>query len=211
LPAVLRCFIAAYQLRENAFDQTYYDLAVALSANPLRESGLTLIRPLMTPLKKALADATVSLENDQFYVELPEGKLQAQLVSEGYRKLASLLYLLNNGSLAPDGILFWDEPETNLNPRMVTNVVEALNVLSSAGIQIFITTHDYLLSQELSLEAEYSPEMDIRFFALYRPKPKAAVQFDEGHSLVDIKNNPILEEFAAHYDREARYFQTSKE
>jgi predicted ATPase len=204
-------FIAAYQERETSFDQTYYDLAVSLSASPVRGQRLEETKSLIEPLKKALSGATVSQDEHQFYVKLPEGNLEAHLVSEGYRKIAGLLYLLNNGSLTQNGILFWDEPEANLNPRMVVNIVEALKLLAASGMQIFIATHDYLLSQELSLMAEYSDEVKIRFFALYQPKRKAGVLYESGRTLADIDKNPILDEFAAHYDREARYFQTSKE
>ena len=204
-------FIAAYQIRENSFDQTYYDLAVSLSALPLRGPKLEGIKNLLVPLKKALAGATVSQEDQQFYVKLPEAKLEAHLVSEGYRKIAGLLYLLNNGSLTQNGILFWDEPEANLNPQMVVNIVEALKILAASGMQIFLATHDYLLSQELSLIAEYSQETAIQFFALYKPKRTAGVLFDTGRTLAEIDRNPILDEFAAHYDREAKLFEPEQE
>jgi hypothetical protein len=59
--------------------------------------------------------------------------------------------------------------------------------------------------------AEYSSDVAIQFFALYQPKRKAGVQFESGRTLADIENNPILDEFAAHYDREAAYFSRSKE
>ncbi len=39
------------------------------------------------------------------------------LVSEGYRKMATIMYLILSGSLTKDSILFWDEPETNMNQR----------------------------------------------------------------------------------------------
>ncbi len=201
-------FIAAYQTRESSFDQTYYDLAVALSAAPMRGPKLEEIKRLGEPLKKALAGASVSQEGQTFYVRLPEAKLEAPLVSEGYRKIAELLYLLNNGSLTQNGFLFWDEPEANLNPKMIVDIVEAMKLLASSGMQIFIATHDFLLSQELSLAAEYDKDLDIQFFALYQPKRKAGVMFESGRTLAEIDRNPILDEFAAHYDREANQFLT---
>ncbi len=134
------------------------------------------------------------------------------LVAEGYRKIATLLYLLKNGSLTKESILFWDEPEANLNPKLITQVVKVLQKLAASGMQIFIATHDYLLSHELSLLAEYPSDtnIDIKFFALHKPDRKAGVLVESGHTVAEIKHNPILEEFAAHYDRESALFYKSE-
>jgi hypothetical protein len=203
-------FIGAYEKRETAFDETYYDLAVALNAKPLRGPKLEEIRSLVAPLEKAISGGKVTQENGRFYVKLPEARLEAQLVSEGYRKLAGLIYLLNNGSLTHNGILFWDEPEANLNPKMVTTVVQVLQILANSGMQIFIATHDYLISQELSLLAEYPASTAVRFFALQQPKRGAGVVVESGASLAEIENNPILAEFAAYYDREEKLFRDGR-
>lgn len=194
-------FVAAYENRELAFDETYYDLSKALSAAPLRGPRREEIKNLVSPLEKAIAGAKISQGNGKFYVRLPEAKLEASLVSEGYRKFAGLVYLLLNGSLTKNGVLFWDEPEANLNPKMVTTLVNVLEILAKSGMQIFIATHDYLLSQELSLKAEYLGD-DMRFFGFSQPKRGAGVVVETGKTLVEIAQNPILEEFAAHYDRE---------
>lgn len=200
-------FIHLYENRETAFDETYKDLAIALDGKPLLGRRQEEIQQLAGPLQKAIEGGRVTQESGRFYVRLPEGKFEAHLVSEGYRKLAGLYYLLINGSLTQTGILFWDEPEANLNPHMITKVVDVLRILAKAGVQIFISTHDYLLSQELSLLAEYLPgDVPMRFFALHRPSRRAGVQVQMGQSLAEIGNNPILDEFAAHYDREADLF-----
>ncbi len=202
-------FIAAYVSRETAFDETYFDLAVALNASPLLGKKQEEIKNLVDPLKKAIQGAQITNENGKFYIKLPEAKLEAPLVAEGYRKLAGLIYLLNNGSLTQNGILFWDEPEANLNPRLVTTIVSVLKTLANSGVQIFVSTHDYLLSQELSLLAEYkSTEVEMKFFCFYQPKSKEGVRVEKASSLAEMKNNPILDEFAAHYDRESSLFNS---
>jgi predicted ATPase len=200
-------FIAAYEKRETAFDETYYDLAVALNATPLLGKRQEEIKSLVDPLEKAIQGGKVTQDNGKFYVKLPEGNLESSLVAEGYRKLAGLIYLLNNGSLTQNGILFWDEPEANLNPRLVTTIVKTLKILAASGMQIFISTHDYLVSQELSLVTEYGEWKDIRFFAFQPPKRGAGVTFEGGDSLAEISHNPILDEFAAYYDRETGLFK----
>lgn len=201
-------FIAAYEKRETAFDETYYDLAVALNASPLLGKKQEEIKSLVDPLRKAIQGAQVTQEGGKFYIKLPEAKLEASLVAEGYRKLAGLIYLLNNGSLTQNGILFWDEPEANLNPQLVTTIVKVLKTLAESGVQIFVSTHDYLLSQELSLMAEYkSSDTKLRFFAFYQPKRKEGILVESASTLAEMGNNPILDEFAAHYDRELSLFK----
>ncbi|MFQ5617159.1 MAG: ATP/GTP-binding protein, partial [Anaerolineales bacterium] len=140
-------FISAYTKRETAFDETYYDISLALDALPLRGPRLDETKKLVNPLEKAMGGKVIREKNGRFYVKLQEGKIEAPILSEGYRKIAGLIYLLINGSLTQNGILFWDEPEANLNPDLVTVVTNVLRVLAKSGMQIFLATHDYLVSQ----------------------------------------------------------------
>ncbi|MFC1974896.1 ATP/GTP-binding protein [Chloroflexota bacterium] len=211
-------FIATYSKRELPYDETYYDLSLALNALPLRSDKLVEVKEIIAFLRQIIAGKQengveiVTQENGRFKFSLPEGELDVHLVAEGYRKLATLLYLLRNGSLTKDSTLFWDEPEANLNPKLIVEVVRVLQKLASVGIQIFIATHDYLLSHELSLLAEYPSEksVDVRFFALHKPDRKAGVLVESGQTLAEIEHNLILEEFAAHYDRESNLFHQSQ-
>lgn len=210
-------FISAYNRRELPYDETYYDLALALNALPLREDKLADVQDAITLLRKILGNdrksqkEAVSQQNGRFLFHLPEGDLDVHLVAEGYRKIATLYYLLKNGSLTKESILFWDEPEANLNPKLIAQVVKILDSLASAGMQIFVATHDYLLSHEFSLLAEYPSDKntDIRFFALHRSDRVSGVRVESGETLAEIEHNSILEEFAAHYDRESSLFHNS--
>jgi AAA15 family ATPase/GTPase len=132
------------------------------------------------------------------------------MLAEGLRKLASIAHLIRNGSLEQGGVLFWDEPETNINPKLIRTVAQTLLGLAGAGVQVFVATHDYLLSNELSLAAEYDTQeakaAKPRFFALSKTGHTAPVDAEWGPTLADLRHNPILEEFAAHYDRERDLF-----
>ncbi len=204
-------FAAAYQGRELSFDETYYDLCVALSAKPLRGKPASEMAALIRPLEGILR-GTVRLEGNRFHVysKESEGILEPHLLAEGLRKIACLAYLIKNGSLMKNGFLFWDEPEANLNPKLVTQIAYMLRRLADKGIQVFIATHDYLLSHELSLAVEYghSPRVPCRFFACSRTD-QGLVEVETGATLADLENNPILDEFAAHYDRERESFSKS--
>ncbi len=203
-------FVAAYERRELSFDETFRDLCVDLSANPLRSVSPPALAEVVAKLDDAVGGKTI-LHGDRFYVALSEEwLLEAPLLAEGLRKLATIAHLVRNGSLVQGSVLFWDEPEASLNPNLIPAVAQALLALAGAGIQVFVATHDFLLSNELSLAAEYETEDARRaapkFFAVSKANRTAAAEVEWGATLADLRHNPILEEFAAHYDREHRLF-----
>lgn len=201
--AMFEGFVASYQQRELSFDETYNDICIALSATPLRGKRQSAITKLIKPLERILG-GPVRLKGNRFYLN----NLEAHLLAEGWRKIASLAHLINNGSLMRNSVLFWDEPEANLNPKLVTQVANILRELVKGGVQVFIATHDYLLSHELSLAVEYGtkPNVDTRFFAFSRASEADPVTIESGDTLADLEHNPILEEFVRHYERERGYF-----
>ena len=72
--------------------------------------------------------------------------MEADLVAEGYRKLTMVARLIANGSLDANSLLFWDEPEANLNPRLIRRLAPLLLDLAEAGVQVFIATHSLFLT-----------------------------------------------------------------
>ena len=48
------------------------------------------------------------------------------LVAEGIRKMALLWQLVKNGTLEKGSVLFWDEPEANINPLYISIIVDML-------------------------------------------------------------------------------------
>ncbi|MDR1981710.1 MAG: AAA family ATPase [Tannerellaceae bacterium] len=202
-------FLSLYEKREVSFDGTYVELARALNAPLLKgESYQKVKKRLLDPLLNYW-DVDVFKKNNRFYIKDETGEYEAHLVAEGLRKIASLICLVSNEELVPDSILFIDEPESNLNPSLISIVTKFLLLLANNGVQIFLATHDYLLTHQLSLNAEYRgfkehvPEM--KFFSL--DKSGGSVVIEEGDSLSDIQNNSILDEYAGFYDMEKAYFE----
>ena len=150
----------------------------------------------------------------QFYVKFKKEGLEiaAPLVAEGIKKLGQMIYLIRNGSLTKDTILFWDEPEVNLNPKYIRLVADFLMALSKAGVQIFVATHDYLLAHYLSTKADYREVTDappMKFFAF--TKGEGGTEVEDAESLAGIKNNTLLDEYADLYELESDLFmQTMK-
>lgn len=214
--ALFEGFIAAYKKRELSFDETFNDVCVALSASQLRGKRDGMLDVLVKPLEDEIR-GKVSLEGGRFYVTGADGSIEAHLLSEGWRKLAVLAQLIINGTLTKNGFLFWDEPEANLNPRMVVQLSDTLLRLANQGIQVFVVSHDYLLTTRLSLASEYPdsiPENQrcpVKFFGLARRgSDEKGVSVSSGSTLADLQDNPILAEYAALYDYEGGLFDKSQ-
>ncbi len=176
-------FAAAVRNRELGFDSTYLDLADALALTPLKGERAAQVKPLIETLEKQM-DGKVVIENGRFYISTDNQKLEMPLVAEGIRKIAMLAYLLMNGSLQKGTTLFWDEPETNLNPKMIRHLAETLVVLSSMGIQIVLATHSLFLLRELQIQLSLNPKVPANFFALKREGKSVTVQ--QGNSIDDV-------------------------
>lgn len=95
----------------------------------------------------------MTLHDDRFYLRPgTQAKLEFNLVAEGLRKIALLWQLIKNGTLENGSVLFWDEPEANINPKYIPVLAELLIMLESEGVQIFVSTHDYFLSKYIEVK-----------------------------------------------------------
>jgi predicted ATPase len=85
-----------------------------------------------------------------------EGEVPGHIMAEGFKKLGVIQQLLANGVLSPGnaGTLFWDEPESNVNPKLMRLIVETLLDLSRNGQQVILATHDYMLLKWIDLLAD---------------------------------------------------------
>ena len=204
--ATYRGFIPYYLQYENDYDKTHFDLAVNLQKPNLK------VQP--TELLQAIQDKTgidVQLNNDGlFYITDGKVLFKAKLAAEGIRKIAQIIQLIKNGTIKKHSILYWDEPEVNLNPKYIRLVADFLMVLAQNGVQIFMTTHDYLLAHYLSTKAEYQNTThapDMAFFAFY--KTPNGTEVESAANLTGIENNVLLDEYAALYDLESELFRKS--
>ena len=197
-------FIGLTQRREISFDQTYINLAQALSVPALRDMENNPLKAAIELLEEELQFDVVQM-NGRFYIKTEDETMEAHLVAEGLRKLASILYLILNGEINNNTILFWDEPEANLNPALIKVVAKFIKELEKCGLQLFIATHDYLLTHTLSLFSEYSTRTgtDVKFFSLRKEGKKTIVEEDK--VLAGIQANPILKEYADYYDLEQQF------
>ena len=134
----------------------------------------------------------------RFYLATSLGRIPMPLVAEGLRKIATLVRLTENGWLTPGTTLFWDEPEVNLNPKLMDEVIGAILALTRAGIQVFMATHSYVILKELDLQAKQTDS--IRFFGFQHEDNETTVNATDDFAL--LEPNPILEQYDRLYDLE---------
>ena len=133
-------------------------------------------------------------ESGRFYLKTPASRIEMHLVAEGYRKLATIARLIATGSLLDKGYLFWDEPESNLNPKIIKTIAKTILQISSSGIQVFIASHSLFLLRELHiLQKREFKDLDTRCFGLHRYE-HGGVSVEQGATMDEIGSIAALDE-----------------
>lgn len=182
-------FLALNEKFDMPFDGTQVDIIVNAELPPTRKiSDLSL--SLLNKIS-AVIDGEVVFENDTFYIKKTNGNMvEFSLEAEGFRKFALLWKLLRNGLLTPGSILFWDEPEANINPELIPTLVDVLLELQRNGVQIFLATHSYHLARYFDVSRVASDQ--VQYVSLRRENSEIVPYTAEKY--MDIPYNPI--EFA---------------
>ena len=191
-------FLSLYAAREIHFEEVYADILHRAYLPLLRGPVDYSRRHLLTILQRAI-DGRVTIRNEEFFLRNKQGNLEFSLLAEGIRKLALLWLLIQNGSLQNGAVLFWDEPETNLNPKLFRVLMGILLELQRNGVQVFLATHNYVILKELDIQREGNDE--VVFHSLYRSE-MGEITCCTANRYLDIAPNAIAETFDALYDRE---------
>lgn len=184
-------FKSLYEKRELYFESVYADIITMALLPPTKGPGSKEKGKLLDMIQGVI-DGKVEKKNEKFYLKNARGNLEFTLLAEGYRKLGLLYSLIQNESISPGSVLFWDEPEANLNPRLASQVVKILLELQRMGTQIFIATHDYVMLKELELSNDPSRD-DVAYHALYMED--GMIKSQTAASLNEISHNAINDTF----------------
>lgn len=193
-------FQSVYETTELEFDETWRDISVLLGAprktNLRNEPSL---RNLPAKFEKILG-GSITVRDGRFYIQTPDMLMEMPLVAEGHRKLVMLSQLISNGSIQKGSVLFWDEPEANLNAKLVRQVAEAIMVLTREGVQVFIATHSLFLLKEIEiLSVMEEGKVRTRYFGLHPALD--GVQVMQGDTPYDMGTITALEEELQQTDR----------
>lgn len=193
-------FQALYQRRDIHFEEMYVDIIRKASLPVMRGEPGKDRRSLLDELEKAISGRVLIKKNEEFFLRNEQGELEFTLLAEGYRKLGLLWLLIQNGTLLDGSVLCWDEPETNLNPKLMQSVVGILLRLQRMGVQILLSTHDYVILKEFDLQ---SGEKDnLTYHSLYRNGDNAEIELASTPDFREIDPNAINDAFGSIIDRE---------
>lgn len=198
-------FQALYAQRELHFEAVYDDILARAYLPPLRGKPDRTRRKLLSILQNIM-EGKVTTKEAEFFLRNKQGNLEFSLLAEGMRKLGLLWLLIQNGTLSNGSVLFWDEPETNLNPSLFGELLKILLELQRTGVQIFLATHDYCILKELDLQKKRTDK--VVFHSLFRENGNIA--WRKTDSYLNIHPNAIADAFDSIYDREIKRSITAR-
>lgn len=137
------------------FDDTYYDLATALTPTTKGKNYKT-FADSRTRLSNAIGGRILFDETKKSWIFIDSNNKQIDifLASEGIKKISVFDTLLGNHYLSNQSVIFIDEPESALHPSLVGEFMEIIYSLSELGIQFFIATHSYFVIKKLYILAK---------------------------------------------------------
>jgi predicted ATPase len=202
---------ALYEKRVLPIDDTYPSLLDLLQEIPLRKMPTENVSALNSLVE--LLGGKVQTEGERFYLESDSRRVEMNMVAEGIRKFAMLERLLRNGVLIPENPLFWDEPESNLNPALLRQLAAILAELASQGFQIILATHSTDLLKEFHILSRQKDAklLPIKYFGLNaRPGEATTVVATDNFEYlpdvvaleVELEQADNLDEIFAREDRE---------
>lgn len=194
-------FSALYKQREVHFEEIYVDIVEKASLPQLKGPTDGPRKKLLQILQDSI-DGKVVQKEGEFFLRNKHGELEFTLLAEGYRKLGLLWTLIQNGTLRDSTVLFWDEPETNLNPKLMGTVIKILLELQRVGVQIFISTHDYVVLKQFDLQKKKHDKL--LFHSLFRGKESGLVEHHSSSSFLEIAPNAIDDAFGELVQAELR-------
>ncbi len=195
-------FVSIYDSHYLEFDETYRDTCILLGLPLLKGKRKQQAKEMLKPLEKAMGGKAL-LRNGRFYLSTPDkGEIEIAMVAEGQRKLAMLAQLIATGILLDNGYLFWDEPENNLNPKLIKVIAKVILHLCDNGIQVFIASHSLFLLRELEILSKHDEfkQVESRYFSL-RLEDNGSVEVEQGDTLYDLQTLVLLDEQLLQSDR----------
>ncbi|MCL1987564.1 MAG: AAA family ATPase [Firmicutes bacterium] len=182
------------------------DLIFSLRGNEIsiKKPPITILTALELSLSEKISKIIngkieFNAEEQKFYMVKTDGTyFRLSEEASGYRKLGVLGLLVANGSLQPNTVLFWDEPENNLNPALMSDLADILLGLSRNGVQIFISTHSEILASYFAVNREQ--EEEVQFTVLYKDGDIIKSNTDSRFDL--LRPNALLKEPVKLYEKQ---------
>jgi energy-coupling factor transporter ATP-binding protein EcfA2 len=194
----MKGFASLYNKYELSFDSTYDHLCLLLDLPEIRPESLhPKSKWAIEELERICCGRFHFYGGGKVTFKTENSEYSANAVAEGFRKAGILARLLQTGAIQPgiSGPLLWDEPESNLNPRLMKDLVQILLELARQGQQIILSTHDYVLLKCFDLLMDQASGDHVLFHSLYRGDGRIICS-DSTPNYLQIAPNAISATFA---------------
>lgn len=138
--------------------------------------------------------------NERFVFKKGNTEYQMPVTAEGVKHIGILPTLIMNGQIKEGTVLFLDEPEDNLHPYALRQLVRILALISRKGVQVFLTTHNYFTLKQMQIEAR-KYDMNVMCCSLRRNESNV-VDASFANLLEGMPENDIVDESLAMYDED---------
>jgi len=187
-------FVSLYDSYNVPFEKSWRDTVMLLGAPSLRGPKEAGVRDTITVIEEAMGGKVEVDANGRFFLRVSGGRMEANLVAEGLRKFAMLARLISTGALLNGSYLLWDEPETNLNPKLIKVLARVIVDLSKSGVQVFLATHSIFMLREIEIIAREESKSDEKYFAISDGGDKGVSQLEQSKHLEDLDTLVLLDE-----------------
>ena len=185
---------AATEKNNVRFDDTYLDIINAAKINISVGRNSASKEAMLKAIEKMTHGTVIYDEKkDEFYLKSGNSKQEFNLVAEGIRKMALLWQLVKNGTLEKGSVLFWDEPEANINPLYISIIVDMLLELQRKDVQIFVSTHDYMLASYF--EVKKKEQDQLIYHSLSHSDGDTLIEYEKADKFAELKHNTIIYAF----------------
>lgn len=184
------------------FDDTYYDLVKALKIPTQRGKVETNLVNVNKTLEEVFEGEIQQKRGDvdiEYVFKKGKHEYPMSLTAEGVKKIGILTTLIRNRNLHKDTMLFMDEPDTNLHPDAIRRICEITYNLSKAGVQVFLSTHNYFMIKQFSIIARRE-KCKMNCISLY--KEDDILNYRTSDLQNGMPDNSIVEEALKMFDEE---------
>ena len=188
-----------YSQRHLPFDVTLIDILIKAGVSTLKNLPDDMVE-IMEKIAQIVGGA-IAFENNRYYIQRPNGTLiDFAVEAEGFKKLGLIYRLIETGNIAKGSVLIWDEPESNLNPKLIPDLIDIILMLEEAGVQMFFATHDYFFAK--FLEVRKTKKHKVLYHALFNDGNGVSCESQEDFD--NLENNSIIAQSIALYKEEVK-------
>ncbi len=194
----MKGFNSLYEKYDLSFDQSYNDICMSLNLPEVRDDKLQeKVKWAIKEIENICGGKFIFYGGGKVTFKSNDTEYSINAMAEGFRKIGMLSRLLETGVIQPgeSGALLWDEPEANINPKLLRFIVETLLELSRNGQQVILATHNYILLKWFNSLINTNMDDHILYHFLYVDKETKEVKIKSTDNYLEITQNPISETF----------------